>query len=127
MLSKYSPGKVITRAQYIVEIICERRAKNLNIELEDQFWKKKEWAQYYQFQITVAHRLIKKYNDSALLSAVLHYDCRNITTLNDRRLIPVINRIIRKPLPKKIIELREKEESVGLQHKSNSILDKLDG
>ncbi len=68
--SKYSPDKFITEAQYIAEMICERRAESLNKRLTVQFWKHPEWASYYKFQMMSINKLIPKYTGRVILQVL---------------------------------------------------------
>ncbi len=68
--SKYSPDKFVTGTQYIIELICERKAKNINKDLPLQFWKRKEWEHYYKSQVRAVSSLVKKYGETALLKTL---------------------------------------------------------
>lgn len=68
--SRYSPGKMVTASQYIVEYICEKKAKREGKDLPTQFWVLPEWAKFYKSQIHTANALVKKYGAEVVLSAV---------------------------------------------------------
>lgn len=72
--SKYAPKGWVTAAQYIVELICEKKALSEGRALSVQFWQNKEWATYFKSQTNTANTLLKKYNPKAIIKA-----------LNDRR------------------------------------------
>lgn len=59
--SKYTDKKV-TSAQKLAEIMCDRRAKGLNQELPWQFWKQKNWLQYFMYQVKHATPLLAKHS-----------------------------------------------------------------
>jgi len=60
-------GQPCNAAQYIAEMVCLRRAERENKgSLAYKFWNKGE---AYQTQVRVAHKLIKKYGEKA----ILHY------------------------------------------------------
>lgn len=62
-----STGQPCNAAQYIAELICIRKAEKENKgSLGYKFWKN---GDNYETQIRVAHKLIKKYGERA----VLHY------------------------------------------------------
>jgi len=65
--SRYSPGGWVTGPQYIIELICERKAKRENVDLPIQFWNLFEWASYYKSQLRSCHQLTKKYSEKAIL------------------------------------------------------------
>ncbi len=69
--SKYSPGKFVSPLQYLVEIICERKAAHLKRgKLPIHFWRTKEWEKLYKSELRAASTLIKKYSTGAVLEAV---------------------------------------------------------
>ncbi len=68
--SKYSPNKWVTGSQYIVELVCERKARKDKKDLPTQFWKLKEWATFYRSQVNTANSLVKKYGVEAVIAAL---------------------------------------------------------
>jgi HSP90 family molecular chaperone len=68
--SKYSPNKYVTAAQYIIELLCEKKAKFLNKQLPMKFWAKKEWAKYFQKNLRQVHKLLEFYNEEAIIAAL---------------------------------------------------------
>jgi hypothetical protein len=68
--SKYSNGKEVSPAQYITEIICERKAGNEKSDLHYRFWVQKKWAAFYRNQIGSAHKLLKQYPAKAIIRAL---------------------------------------------------------
>lgn len=73
--SRYSPKKYVHAAQYVTELICEKKAKVDKKELPIKFWELDEWNKYYKYQIMLANRLIKKFGESVVIAA-----------LNDKRM-----------------------------------------
>jgi len=62
-----STGQECNAAQYIAELVCLRRAERENKgSLSYEFWNKTD---NYKIQVRVAHKLIKKYGETA----ILHY------------------------------------------------------
>jgi hypothetical protein len=68
--SKYSPGKKVSGLKLIIEIVCENKAKKDNKELPTQFWKIKEWENYYKSQLRAASKLCKEFGENRVLSFV---------------------------------------------------------
>lgn len=69
--SIYSPGKFVTFAQYLAELMCGRKAKADNVDLPFQFWDtSKEWQRYFLMQTMLASKLLKKYSEQVILTAV---------------------------------------------------------
>lgn len=89
--SKYSNGKQVTAAQYITEIICERKAKNSKKDLHYRFWTNKLWEKFYKDQIASAHKLLKKYSDTAIIRALNSDQAQKIYSLRAPFLAPIID------------------------------------
>lgn len=88
--SKYSNGKQVTAAQYITEIICERKAQNTKKDLHYRFWTNKLWEKFYKDQIASAHKLLKKYSDTSIIRALNNSKAEKIYSLRAPFLIPII-------------------------------------
>jgi hypothetical protein len=128
--SKYSNGKQITAAQYITEIICERKAKNTKKDLHYRFWTNKLWEKFYKDQIASAHKLLKKYEDTAIIRALNSDKAQKIYSLRAPFLIPIIEQEQQK------LQNENKELSLKLHrpvnvnfnrsiHKQSNIISKL--
>jgi len=65
--SKYSHGKFVTGAQYIIELICENKADR---PLPQKFWQLPEHQQFYKSQTRAVHSLLKKYDVYLLIDFV---------------------------------------------------------
>lgn len=88
--SKYSNGKEVSAAQYITEIICEKKAKIDKKDLHYKFWLNKEWFAFYRNQIASAHKLLKTYSDTAILRGLNNPQASKIYSLRAPYLIPII-------------------------------------
>lgn len=93
--SKYSPGKEISAAQYIAEIICEKQAKNKKQELGIKFWQDEAWAKIYKFQLWKAQGLVKLYNEIAIIKALASKEAKYIYSLGSPKLDDLIQREVR--------------------------------
>lgn len=89
-LSKYSNDKLVSPAQYITELICESKAKKDKKDLHYRFWLTKEWEMYFRNQIATAHKLLKKYDDIAIVRALKDPRSSKIYSLRAPHLIPII-------------------------------------
>jgi len=107
--SKYSNNKTVSAAQYITEIICEKKAKLDNKDLHYRFWLSKEWSQFFRNQIASAHKLIKQYGDKPVIRALANKRAEKIYSL-------------RAPHLKDIIEYEKKQ----LQSENTEISTQLD-
>jgi len=89
-ISKYSNNKEVSAAQYITEMICEKRAKMLKLDLHYRFWTNKEWASYYRNQIGSANKLLKEYDCRAIIRALNNPKSVKIYSLRAPHLIAII-------------------------------------
>ena len=87
--SRYAESYV-SAAQYITEIICERKSAMSKQDLPVRFWQLKEWQKYFRFQIKTANALLKKYHEKAVVKALLDPRGERIGSLNNPNLIPLI-------------------------------------
>lgn len=68
--SRYS-NKYIALPQYLAEMMCERRASNLGVDLPTEFWKTSPlWKNYFFYQLKLAQPLTKKYTSAVILDAL---------------------------------------------------------
>lgn len=90
--SLYSPNKTVTAAQYITELICERKARSeaRGKDLPTRFWLLDKWAKYYKQQIPSANKLLKIYSDIAIIKALNQPKAKYIYSLRAPHLIPII-------------------------------------
>jgi hypothetical protein len=105
-ISKYSNGKTVSPAQYITEIICEKKAILNNKDLHYKFWQNNYWMKYYKNQIGVANKLLKKYSAKAIIAALRSEKCKKIYSLRAPHLIDIIE---------------EEESRIGSQNTNFSI------
>lgn len=69
--SKYAPGKYITGTQYLIELLCERKAHLDQQTLPIYFWRNEKWEIEFKAQTRCINSLLKKYDLRALVH-VLH-------------------------------------------------------
>lgn len=71
--SKYQSrhgGGWITPAQFLAELMCERFAKKNGQDIPPKFWYKDPWKKEFFKQLSIANRLLEKY-DPAIVSKAL--------------------------------------------------------
>lgn len=71
--SKYQSrhgGGWITPAQFLAELMCERFAKKNGQDIPPKFWYKEPWKKEFFKQLSIANRLLEKY-DPAIISKAL--------------------------------------------------------
>ena len=88
--SIYSPHKFVTASQYIIELVCQKKAKKEGRDLPIQFWKLPEWQQFFKSQLRKCHLLLKQYNEFAIINALKNNRAYSITSLFAPWLIPII-------------------------------------
>lgn len=129
--SKYSNGKLVSAAQYITEIICEKKAKIEKKDLHFKFWTNKIWASFYRNQISSANALLKKYSETAIIRALTNYKTSKIYSLRAPSLVAIIKeqeKVLNDEASKdiKIPIISRNTNNTGKNHKNKSnILDKL--
>lgn len=60
--SRYGKSRFVTAAQFLAEVMCERRARAEKKTLPPEFWKDAHWKKVYLQQVTAANRLIKRFD-----------------------------------------------------------------
>ena len=68
--SRYSNEKFVSAAQYITEMICEKKAKIDQEDLHHRFWTNKKWSSFFRNQIATANKLVSKYGEKAVIRAL---------------------------------------------------------
>jgi hypothetical protein len=80
-ISRYSNNKEVTPAQYITELICEKKAKLDNEDLHYKFWTTKKWSKFYRDQIATANKLVKNYDPVVIVKALNHKKAKTLYSL----------------------------------------------
>lgn len=112
-LSNYSNGKLVSAAQFITEIICERKAVSQKEDLHYRFWLEKKWASFYRNQIGSAHKLLKKYSPKAIVKALNTDVGRKIYSLRAPHLPAIIEQ------QEALIESENKEITLHIERNTN--------
>jgi len=111
--SKYSPGRWITAAQFILELVCEKQASIKKKDLPIRFWRLPEWEKEYVSQTRAVNKLLKKYEPKAIINAVKK---RNIWSLRPKWVEDIIKEEQAK-IPKIKIEKDAEYNKTNEQHK----------
>lgn len=119
--SKYSNGKEVSAAQFITEIICEHKAKIDNKDLHYRFWTTPYWAKFYRNQISSAHKLIKKYNEKAIIAALKLQESSRTYSLRSPVLIKLIEQEAKKIASHNNDFSLDIDRKTNKQHKTNQI------
>lgn len=126
--SRYSPKGWVSAPQYITEFVCEKKAQADRKELPIKFWEIDEWKKYFQYQITLANKLLKDFSEEAVIAALK--DNRSWKTYSLRS--PFLQGIIKEKqasIKERIFKEYEIVEKQEVKHRSNnnkkSIISKL--
>lgn len=68
--SKYSHGKEVNALQYIVELICENKAKKDKISLPEKFWLIDKWKNFYKSQLKQCSKFLKKHSELKIIDFI---------------------------------------------------------
>jgi hypothetical protein len=60
--SKYGKSRWVTAAQWLAELMCERRARAERKTLPPEFWKDGFWGAVYRQQVAAANRLMRRFD-----------------------------------------------------------------
>ena len=88
--SRYSNGKSVTAAQYITELICEKKATLAGGELPQKFWEQPKWKSFFRQQIMIANSLLKIYEPTSVIRALQSFEAKKIYSLSAPFLDPII-------------------------------------
>lgn len=113
--SRYSPDKYVTAAQWLCEFLCERKAKLEKKELPIQFWKLKEWSQFYRSQVNIVNELIKKYGEEVVILAARNPKASYLYSLR----APSFKSLLIEA--QKIVETQQKLRETSIPHEYDSI------
>lgn len=125
MKSRYNATREITPAQYIAEVMCERRAKSLDTELPDRFWELPEWRKFFVYQVMIANSFVKKYGKSRTLVAIVRKVDKRLWSLKHPAVERAISNTTEVFVKKTELDIIN-EHSVGRQTRKRTILDILD-
>jgi hypothetical protein len=88
--SRYSNEKFVSAAQYITEMICEKKAKIDKEDLHHKFWTNKKWSSFFRNQIATANKLVSKYGEKAVIRALKNPKTERMYSLRAPYLLPII-------------------------------------
>lgn len=107
--SRYSPQGWVRADQYIIELICERRARSLGKDLPVRFWNLPDWAAYYKAQTVVVNQMLKVFEPRALINAIKDH---NIWSLRAKWVLNVVRKEQAKlDAARKMAEIQKKEKA----------------
>lgn len=92
--SKFSDKKV-TAAQYIAQLMCERKSKKDGVKLTGAFWNDKEWKKFFLYQVSLANNLLKIYPEGAIIQVLARPDLSWAWSLNTKQVLKAFEKIAR--------------------------------
>lgn len=116
--SRYSDD-MVTAAQHLAEIMCERQARKNSQELTKQFWNLDHWKKPFKSQLFAAYGLLKLYPAVVLVQAIYSKQAEHIYSLRS----PVLDDIVKQVYHKFKLEQKTISES-DLEIIRKSITDK---
>ena len=111
-----STGQPCSAAQYAAELVCIRKRERENTgSLEYKFWNKSQ-NEEYKIQVRVAHKLIKKFGEKALIKYLNSPSGKNIYSLgflHKSKKFVLILKFVEEGVAKsaKILEQQEKKQT----------------
>jgi hypothetical protein len=117
-ISRYSNDKAVSSAQYITELICEKKAKINREDLHYRFWLSKKWSVFFKNQIATANKLLLKYNSKAIIQALLDKRADKIFSLRAPHLLPIIQE------KEKLLENSSDTFTKNIERKENIVFNK---
>jgi hypothetical protein len=125
--SRYSPDKFVREDQYIIELVCENKAKSLGKDLPVKFWLLPEWSGFFRSQLRRCKGLIENYSSEAVIRALKETRCYS---LHAKWLLPIINKhqleLNKTPIQKDLPKMEGSSFKRKEFNKKENKLDKLD-
>lgn len=117
--SKYKEGYV-TPSNYIAELIFEKRNETFNSgKCPERFWTKDNKLHgAYKGQVIAAAKLLKKYNADSVIKAVKSPEAKYILKIQDKKLVPIIEKFEKSRLDKELVESYNTTEAISKPFRS---------
>jgi hypothetical protein len=117
--SKYKEG-YITASNYLAEIVFEKRNEFFNSgKCSERFWiKGNKLHGAYKGQVIAASRLLKKYNVDSISKALKSDEAKYILKIQDKRLIPIIEKLESTRVDKELVQSYNANEEVAKPFRS---------
>ena len=108
--SVYSPQKWVTSAQYIIELVCENKAKHKKVDLPIHCGKQANWATFDRTQTRAGHKLLKDFDEKAIIKTIKEKNVRNLLPKWIRPVIVKEQQII--DAKQKLKDFQNKDKSI---------------
>jgi len=127
--SIYSPNGWVRADQYIIELICEKKAKLDKKDLPVKFWNDPDWAKFFKSQLRKCKSLLEFFKAEAIIKALQDKRTWNIYSLHAPWLPKIIdeyNKKIIKTIVKENDDISTGDKFIRNKRKSKNIIDLLD-
>lgn len=127
--SRYSPDGWVRADQYIIELICEKKARTEKKDLPVKFWKNPEWEKFFKSQLRKCKSLLAKYSADAIIKGLQDKRAWKIYSLHAPWLPEIIEEyqaIINKPVVKEELPEMSTGTFKRKKHQKKNILDLLE-
>lgn len=123
--SRYS-NKYIALPQYLAELMCERRAKNLGVDLPEEFWRTSPlWKNYFFYQLKLATNLAKSYSSTTILDSL--NEMKYVYSLKLKPLLELIDKKSKEVRIEVDVDIQPTDiQSSGIFNRKKGTLGKLD-
>jgi len=116
--SKYChEGKEVSAAQYLAELMCERVARQKNVELPDRFWQADKWNTIFRRHITQCLRLLKLFSEESVVKAFHDDRTKDFISFGN----PLFKSIIRQYEKEREAKLKQPLEKTVIETEGGSI------
>lgn len=88
--SRYSPKGFVRSDQYIIELICEKKAKREKKDLPVKFWDSPEWANFFKSQLRKCKSLLTRYSADTIIKSLQDKRAYSIYSLHAPWLVDII-------------------------------------
>lgn len=110
----------VTEANYITELVFKKRFEKLEkASCPQKVWNTKKHNGPYKGQLIQAHKLLKKYHGISIIKAIQSREADFIFKLQDKKLIPIIERFERE-YQETEVKLSDKTEKTKMKPFSKS-------
>lgn len=99
---------------YIAELIFKKRAEFFNSgRCPESFWNEPKYQGAYRGQVIQAARLLQKYPADVIINAITGKEGKYILKLQDKKLIPILDKLMKVRKDKVFEESKEEEVKIS--------------
>lgn len=106
-------GKEVKPAQYLTELMAERKAKKDGKRIEAGFWRDDYWQEFYVQTIQAANSLLKLYPAEVIVASIKDKRASWMYSLWSKQLKPILAEYQKKAETQAKIEKEKNEQSTA--------------